>query len=146
MKNAKTIAGTLSGGITGISNFIKVGVGIVQVASGAKTATAAFGALANSSKLAAVAQWAFNSAILANPITWIVVGIAAVVAGLALFFTKTKTGQQRWANFVNWLKDAWQTLVQVAQTVWNAIVQAFSSSVSAVKSAWSGITDFFTNL
>lgn len=146
LKNAKTIAGTLSGGITGISNFIKVGVGIVQVASGAKTATAAFGALANSSKLAAVAQWAFNSAILANPITWIVVGIAAVVAGLALFFTKTKTGQQMWANFVNWLKDAWQTLVQVAQTVWNAIVQAFSSSVSAVKSAWSGITDFFTNL
>lgn len=146
LKNAKTIAGTLSGGIYGISNFIKVGVGIVQVASGAKTATAAFGTLANSSKLAAVAQWAFNSAILANPITWIVVGIAAVVAGLALFFAKTKTGQQMWANFINWLKDAWQALVQVAQTVWNAIVQAFSSSVSVVKSAWSGITSFFTGL
>lgn len=146
LRNAKTIAGTLSGGITGISNFIKVGVGIVQVASGAKTATAAFGALAESSKLASIAQWAFNSAILANPITWIVVGIAAVVAGLALFFTKTKTGQQMWANFVNWLKNAWQMLVQVAQAVWNAIVQAFSSSVSAAKSAWSGITSFFTGL
>lgn len=146
LRNAKTIAGTLSGGITGISNFIKVGVGIVQVTSGAKTATAAFGALAESSKLASIAQWAFNSAILANPITWIVVGIAAVVAGLALFFTKTKTGQQMWANFVNWLKNAWQMLVQVAQAVWNAIVQAFSSSVSAAKSAWSGITSFFTGL
>lgn len=146
LRNAKTIAGTLSGGITGISNFVKVGTGIVQVASGAKTATEAFGALAESSKLAAVAQWAFNSSILSNPITWVVVGIAAVVAGLALFFTRTKTGQQIWANFVNWLKDAWQTLVQVAQTVWNAIVQAFSSSVSAVKSAWSGITSFFTGL
>lgn len=146
LRNAKTIAGTLSGGITGISNFIKVGVGIVQVASGAKTATAAFGALAESSKLASIAQWAFNSAILANPITWIVVGIAAVVAGLALFFTKTKTGQQMWANFINWLKNAWQMLVQVAQAVWNAIVQAFSSSVSAAKNAWSGITSFFTGL
>ena len=146
LRNAKTIAGTLSGGITGISNFIKVGVGIVQVASGAKTATAAFGALAESSKLAAVAQWAFNSAILANPITWIVVGIAAVVAALALFFTKTKTGQQMWASFVNWLKDAWQSLVQVAQTVWNAIVQAFTSYVSFVKSVWSGIGSFFTGL
>lgn len=146
LRNAKTIAGTLSGGITGISNFIKVGVGIVQVASGAKTATEAFGALAESSKLAAVAQWAFNSSILSNPITWVVVGIAAVVAGLALFFTKTKTGQQMWANFVNWLKNAWQSLVQVAQTVWNAIVQAFNSSVNSVKSAWSGITSFFTGL
>nr|DAJ54855.1 MAG TPA: minor tail protein [Caudoviricetes sp.] len=146
LRNAKTIAGTLSGGITGISNFIKVGVGIVQVASGAKTATAAFGALAESSKLASIAQWAFNSAILANPITWIVVGIAAVVAGLALFFTKTKTGQQMWANFVNWLKNAWQMLVQVAQAVWNAIVQAFSSSVSAAKGAWNGIPSFFSSL
>ena len=146
LRNAKTIAGTLSGGITGISNFIKVGVGIVQVASGAKTATAAFGALAESSKLASIAQWAFNSAILANPITWIVVGIAAVVAGLALFFTKTKTGQQMWSNFVSWLKNAWQSLVQVAQTVWNAIVQAFNTSVNAVKGAWNGIPSFFSSL
>lgn len=143
LRNAKTIAGTLSGGITGISNFIKVGVGIVQVASGAKTATAAFGALAESSKLASIAQWAFNSAILANPITWIVVGIAAVVAALALFFTKTKTGRQMWANFVNWLKEVWQGLVQVAQTVWKAIVQAFTSYVSFVKSVWSPIIPFF---
>lgn len=146
LRNAKTIAGTLSGGITGISNFVKVGVGIVQVASGAKTATEAFGALAESSKLAAVAQWAFNSSILSNPITWIVVGIAAVVAGLALFFTKTKTGQQMWSNFVSWLKNAWQSLVQVAQTVWNAIVQAFNTSVNAVKGAWNGISSFFSSL
>lgn len=146
LRNAKTIAGTLSGGITGISNFIKVGVGIVQVASGAKTATEAFGVLAESSKLAAVAQWAFNSAILANPITWIVVGIAAVIAALALFFTKTKTGQQMWANFVNWLKEVWQGLVQVAQTVWKAIVQAFTSYVSFVKSVWSPIIPFFKSL
>lgn len=146
LRNAKTIAGTVSGGISGISNFIKVGVGIVQVASGAKTATEAFGALAESSKLAAVAQWAFNSSILSNPITWIVVGIAAVVAGLALFFTKTKTGQQMWSNFVSWLKNAWQSLVQVAQTVWNAIVQAFNTSVNAVKGAWNGISSFFSSL
>lgn len=146
LRNAKTIAGTISGGVTGISNFIKVGTGIVQVASGAKTAEAAFGTLAQSSHLAAIAQWAFNSVILANPITWIVVGIVAVVAALALFFTKTKTGQQMWSNFVSWLKQAWQSLVQVAQTVWNAIVQSFNTSVNAVKGAWNGIAGFFSNL
>ena len=146
LRNAKTIAGTISGGVTGISNFIKVGTGIVQVASGAKTAEAAFGTLAQSSHLAAIAQWAFNSAILANPITWIVVGIVAVVAALAIFFTKTKTGQQMWSNFVSWLKQAWQSLVQVAQTVWNAIVQAFNTAVNAVRGAWNGIAGFFSNL
>ncbi len=146
LKNAKTIAGTISGGITGISNFVKVGTGIVQVASRAKTAEQAFSTLAQSSRLAAIAQWAFNSSILANPITWIVVGIVAVVAALTLFFAKTKTGQQMWSSFVSWLKNAWQSLVQVAQTVWNAIVQAFNASVNAVKGAWNEISSFFSSL
>ena len=167
LRNAKTIAGTLSGGISGISTFIKIGSGFVQVASGAKTAKEAFGALTESSKLASAAakaattiqlayglatgkvaaeQATLSAAILASPITWVIAGIVAVIAALALFFTKTKTGQQMWANFVNWLKNAWQSLVQVAQTVWNAIVQAFTSYVSFVKSVWSGIGSFFTGL
>ena len=149
LRNAKTIAGTVSGGISGISNFIKVGKGIGQVVSGAKTAEQAFGKLAESSHLAAAAQKACAAAsfIAQNALTFGIVGaIAVVVTALVLFFTKTKTGQRMWANFVNWLKDAWQSLVQVAQTVWNAIVQAFTSYVSFIKSFWSGIASFFTGL
>ena len=143
LRNAKTIAGTLSGGITGISNFIKVGVGIVQVASGAKTATAAFGALAESSKLASIAQWAFNSAILANPITWIVVGIAAVIAALTLFFTKTKTGQQMWANFVNWLKNAWNGLSQAATKLWQSVLKSLQPIIKQLQVLWKQFQVFF---
>ena len=143
LRNAKTIAGTLSGGITGISNFIKVGVGIVQVASGAKTATAAFGALAESSKLASIAQWAFNSAILANPITWIVVGIAAVVAALTLFFTKTKTGRQMWANFVNWLKNAWNGLSQAATKLWQSVLKSLQPIIKQLQVLWKQFQVFF---
>ena len=146
LRNAKTIAGTLSGGITGISNFIKVGVGIVQVASGAKTATAAFGALAESSKLASIAQWAFNSAILANPITWIVVGIAAVVAALALFFTKTKTGQQMWANFVNWLKNAWNGLSQAATKLWQSVLKSLQPIIKQLQTLWKQFQVFFKTM
>lgn len=143
LRNAKTIAGTLSGGITGISNFIKVGVGIVQVTSGAKTATEAFGALAESSKLAAVAQWAFNSAILANPITWIVVGIAAVVTALTLFFTKTKTGRQMWANFVNWLKNAWNGLSQAATKLWQSVLKSLQPIIKQLQVLWKQFQVFF---
>ena len=143
LRNAKTIAGTLSGGNTGISNFIKVGVGIVQVASGAKTATAAFGALAESSKLASIAQWAFNSAILANPITWIVVGIAAVVAALTLFFTKTKTGRQMWANFVNWLKNAWNGLSQAATKLWQSVLKSLQPIIKQLQVLWKQFQVFF---
>jgi len=146
LRNAKTIAGTLSGGISGISNFIKVGKGIGQVVSGAKTAEQAFGKLAESSHLAAAAQKAFAAAsfIAQHALAFGIVGaIIVVVTALTLFFTKTKTGRQMWANFVNWLKEVWQGLVQVAQTVWKAIVQAFTSYVSFVKSVWSPIIPFF---
>ena len=146
LRNAKTIAGTISGGITGISNFIKVGTGIVQVASGTKTAAEAFEVLSKSSKLATIAQWAFNSAILANPITWIVVGIAAVVAAFALFFTQTKTGRAIWASFVSWLKGLWQGLVQVATTVWNGLVVVFRAVFNLIKAIWQPIRPFFTVL
>ena len=83
---------------------------------------------------------------LANPITLVIAAIAALVAGLALFFTKTKTGQQLWSNFVNFLKEAWQGLVSVAQTVWNAITQAFQTPIEIIKTMWSGIKDFFGQL
>lgn len=149
LRNAKTIAGTLSGGVTGISNFVKVGTGIVQVASGAKTAEQAFGKLAESSHLAAAAQKACAAAsfIAQHTLAFGIVGaITIVVTALVLFFTKTKTGQQMWSNFVSWLKQAWQSLVQVAQTVWNAIVQAFNTAVNAVRGAWNGIAGFFSNL
>lgn len=143
LRNARTIAGTISGGITGISNFIKVGTGIVQVVSGTKTAAEAFEVLSKSSKLATIAQWAFNSAILANPITWIVVGIAAVVAAFALFFTQTKTGRAIWASFVSWLKGLWQGLVQVATTVWNGLVTVFKTVYNLSMAVWRPIVSFF---
>lgn len=146
LRNARTIAGVVGSGVTGISNFIKVGAGIVQVASGAKTATEAFGALAESSKLAAVAQWAFNSAILANPITWIVVGIATVVAALTLFFTQTKTGRAMWASFVSWLKGLWQGIVIVARTIWNGLVAVFRTVFNLIQAIWQPIRTFFTVL
>ena len=81
-----------------------------------------------------------------NPITLVIAAIAAVVAALVLFFTKTKTGQQMWSNFVNFLKNVWNGLVSVAQTVWNAITQAFQKPIEIIKTLWSGIKDFFSQL
>lgn len=109
----------------------------------AKTAAVALSA---GMKIAAAAQWAFNAAASANPYVLIAAAIAAVVTALVLFFTKTKTGQQLWSNFVNFLKTAWQGLVSVAQTVWNAITQAFQKPINIIKTAWSGIKDFFSQL
>lgn len=146
LRNAKTITGTLSGGITGISNFIKVGNGIVQVASGAKTAEQAFGKLAESSHLAAAAQKAFAAAsfIAKNALTFGIVGaIIVVVTALTLFFTKTKTGQQMWANFIAWLKNAWNGLSQAATKLWQSVLKSLQPIIKQLQVLWKQFQVFF---
>lgn len=139
LRNAKTIVGTIGGAIGGVSNFIKTAKLVASVAEGWDGAKAALIALSNQSKIAAVAVKILNSAFLTSPITWIVAGITAVVAGLTWFFTQTKTGRAMWASFVSWLKGLWQGLVQVATTVWNAIVQVWNGAVGIIKGVWNGV-------
>lgn len=149
LRNAKTIAGTLSGGITGISNFIKVGNGIVQVASGAKTAEEAFGKLAESSHLAAAAQKACAAAsfIAKNAFEFGIVGaIAVVVTALILFFTKTKTGQQMWANFIAWLKNAWNGLSQAATKLWQSVLKSLQPIIKQLQVLWKQFQVFFKTI
>ncbi|MDN2452520.1 tape measure protein [Lactobacillus sp. UCMA15818] len=97
----------------------------------------------NSIKTAATALFTVLSA---NPIVAIIALVAALVAGLVVFFTQTKTGQQLWSSFTSFLSSAWQGLVSIAQTVWSAITTAFSTAVTTIKSVWSGITSFFSAL
>lgn len=139
LRNAKTIVGTIGGAIGGVSNFIKTAKLVADVVEGWDGAKAALIALSNQSKIAAVAVKILNSAFLTSPITWIVAGITAVVAGLTWFFTQTKTGRAMWASFVSWLKGLWQGLVQVATTVWNSIVQVWNGAVGIIKGVWNGV-------
>lgn len=114
---------------------------------------------AGSMRVLQVAQLA-----LANPWVAIGVAIAAVVAALAVFFTKTKTGQAIWKQFtqsvadsVDGIKQAWQGvtdffsslwngIVQNAQGIWSGFGQFFSPVVQSIESVWQGISDFFGNL
>ena len=128
LRNARTIVGTIGGAIGGVSNFIKTAKLVASVIEGWDGAKAALIALSNQSKIAAVAVKILNSEFLTSSITWIVVGIAAVVAGLTWFFSQTKTGRAMWASFVSWLKGLWQGLVQITKTVWN-IMRVYISTV-----------------
>lgn len=54
-------------------------------------------------KVATGVQAAFNAVMAANPIALIVLAVAALVAGLVLFFTKTEAGQKAWQAFTDFL-------------------------------------------
>ncbi|GAO99830.1 phage tail protein [Fructobacillus ficulneus] len=95
---------------------------------------------------AKAAMVAFNVATGANPFVAIGMAIVAVIGALTWFFTSTKTGQQMWSGFVNWLSGAWKGLVNVATTVWNAITDVFTSAVKFIQPVWQPVAEFFGKL
>lgn len=142
---------------------------VMKALSTAGNLTTAIGSLrklAETSQLASGTMRALQVAQLALANPWVAIGvaIAAVVAVLAVFFTKTKTGQAMWKQFtqsvadsVDGIKQAWQSMtdffsnlwnniVTTAQNIWSSFGQFFSPVVQSVESVWQGLSDFFGNL
>lgn len=77
-------------------------------------------------KIATGIQAAFNLVMNANPISLIIIAIAALVAGLIWFFTQTDLGRQIWENVMNAIGAAftwlWESVIQpVAQFIGEVI-------------------------
>lgn len=114
--------------------------------TGLKAGSSVFSFLVTAISKAGKAFSILNSIMMANPFIAIAAVIAIVVAGLIWFFTQTKTGQKLWQQFTQFLSDAWQSLISIAQTTWNAITQAISNAGNNIKNAWNSTKEFFSNL
>ncbi len=100
-------------------------------------------------------QWAWNAALTANPIGLIVAAIALLVAGLVLFFTKTKIGKKIWSALVDgfqagwkWIKGAFTTGVGFVkdklQIAWDFIKKVWKfSPLGLITENWDKIMNFF---
>ncbi|MCP1176199.1 hypothetical protein NKS28_01480 [Bacillus sp. 1663tsa1] len=96
-----------------------------------------------------IAQWGLNAAMWANPITWIIAAIAALIAiGVLLYLnwdTVKAKALELWAN----LKTAWENLKSDTEAKWNeisnkvktAIDDAKAKVVSKAQEIWQGIVD-----
>jgi phage-related minor tail protein len=80
----------------------KIAMGISTVATWAMTA----------------ATWALSAAFWANPITWIVVGIIAVIAASILIF-------KNWGTIGPWLSQKWAAFKTAVVSIFNSIVNFF---------------------
>lgn len=86
-----------------------------------------------------VATWAMNTALLANPITWIVLAIVALVAALVWLVAN-------WDMVVAWLGDVWNGFVSWFTGVmdgffawWNGVWEGFLGFLQGI---WDGIVAF----
>lgn len=97
-------------------------------------------------KGAAAAQAAMNLVMNANPIFLVVTAIAALVAGLVVFFTKTETGRELWAKFTDAVKAGWEAVTTKFREGWDNIIQPVWQAITdfATETLWPILQDIFT--
>lgn len=81
--------------------------------------------------------WALNAALLANPITWVVVAIMALVAVFVILWNECE-------GFRNFWIGLWDKVKSAAATVWEKITKVFTKAWEGIKKAWEGCVNFFS--
>ena len=108
--------------------------------------TVAFTALAIGVGVYTAAQWAMNSAMLASPITWIVVAITALIAIIAvcvIYWDEIKAAAQKAWNAI---KSAWGSVASWFNSkVIQPVKNFFSNLWSGIKSTFSNAKSWFSN-
>ncbi|QQM45015.1 phage tail tape measure protein [Streptomyces liliifuscus] len=111
-------------------------------------------ALAVGLGVAAVAQWAMNSAMLAWPGTWIILAIMAVIAVILLIATKTTWFQDLWRAVWGGIKAAAQgvaswfsgTLVPGITGAFNAVGRKAGDMWRTVRGWWNQLMGFLSGI
>ena len=114
-----------------------------SVPGGFTAVTGALATLAIGVGAYTVAQWAMNSAMLASPITWIILAIAALVAGIVLLVSNWDTVREAGAAAWQWIKDAWSSAGKWFSDLGSSIGRVFSDAWNSIKNAFSAVGDFF---
>ena len=98
---------------------------LLAVAAAVGVLAVAFGVWKLVTLAQTIAQWALNSALLASPITWIVLAIAAVVGAIVY-----------WINKIGGLRVAWLTVCNAIMTAWDWVKIGFFTGVYWVIGLW----------
>ncbi len=80
---------------------------------------------------AAGSVWAFTVALLANPITWIIIGIVALAAAVYLIY-------KHWEPIKAFFADVWVGAVDAMKYAWEGVADFFSG-------LWDGVVEIFTD-
>jgi hypothetical protein len=116
----------LAGGIAPMAEYLaKTRAGTIAQAAAQKVA--AVGA-----RIWAAAQWVMNSALFASPLTWIVVGIVAVIAVIVLIAKKTDWFSKAWRAAWSWIKSAASSTWDYLKKIPGWIGTAFAKVAQAI--------------
>jgi hypothetical protein len=127
----------LGGAIAAIASAILV----VNVALKAYAAVQAI--ITAATKAWAAVQWVLNAAMAANPLGLVVIAIIAIIAAIALLWTKNEAFREAvigaWDAIRNAAAVAWDWIVNAVKAAWNFIVSIGRAYVAVYVAIWNGI-------
>jgi TP901 family phage tail tape measure protein len=129
--------------LTLMGAFILIGGTVLKFAATAKQLWAALKIIGIAIRACSVAIWEMTAALLANPITWVVIAVVALAVAFYLLYTRSETfrnainaiGRAIKTGFmatINWFKG----LPKWFSDRWKDISNAFSAGVQWVKKNW----------
>jgi hypothetical protein len=83
----------------------------------------------------AIATWAVNAAMLASPVTWIILGIVALIAVIVLVIVK-------WDEIAAATGEAWDWITQKLGEAWDWITGLFTDSLDWLSRTWDEAMDW----
>ncbi|HEY9413779.1 MAG TPA: hypothetical protein VIQ30_03390 [Pseudonocardia sp.] len=128
---------------SGFYNFLIPALEKTKIATLAKAGAdkvAAAGA-----RMWAAAQWVMNASLWASPVTWIVVGIVALIAVIVLIATKTDWFSKAWRASWSWIKSAasntWEFLKKIPGWIGTAFAKVAGFISTPYRKAFNLISD-----
>ena len=133
--------------LMGVVGVLAIGVGALSLAMKVHTAA---------TTLLTSANWKLVASFLANPITWIVLGIVALIAVVVVIATKTKWFQQIWAvafgaiksaiaAVYDWIKNNWPLLLAILTGPIGVAVALIVKNWDSIKAAALAVYNWLKN-
>ena len=90
--------------------------------------------------------WAMNAALLANPITWVVVAIMALVAAFVILWNECDGFRQFFIDMWEAIKKGFNATVEWFKNAGKAIAKFFVDAWNSIKNAWNAAGAWFKNV
>ena len=97
-------------------------------------------ALTTVTNLSSLAWWQLNAAMLANPITWIIAGVIALIALIAFLIYKIDGWGEAWGHTVDGVKHLWNGMLNGLKLGWLGFSNAVLNGLDLIRLAfWSNL-------
>ena len=122
-----TIAGTVAAVVGG------VGLVITKAVSAFKILKAGFGIARAALSPLIGSVWSITAALLANPVTWVVIGIAALIAAIVLLYNKCEWFRNLVNNIFNFFREKLGAAFETAKAIFSGIGNVIGSVMGAAR-------------